>query len=87
MRRDHRILGSARVQEGRGDPGEGTDCYCLRCLASLDETFTECPGCETPFTGAGRFDRVYGLAPSPAFAFPSTPGGARDLHAVQGRAS
>jgi hypothetical protein len=43
--------------------------YCIRCLASVQETARECPGCQTPFTGAGRFDRIHGPAPSREFAF------------------
>lgn len=43
--------------------------YCARCLTEAAPRQTRCPGCRTPFTGAGRFDLLAGPAPSRAFAF------------------
>ena len=48
--------------------------YCARCLAQAASGSEECPGCATPFTGAGSFDLIHGRAPSREFAFLFAPG-------------
>ena len=44
------------------------DAFCARCLASCHEHAETCPGCDTPFFGAGAFDRIRGPRPSRLFA-------------------
>ncbi|MFP6641725.1 MAG: hypothetical protein VCC04_15880 [Myxococcota bacterium] len=48
---------------------EAGEHYCARCLTEAAPRQTRCPGCRTPFTGAGRFDLIAGPAPSREFAF------------------
>ena len=55
----------ARQAETSASPGH----YCARCLALTTAGPDACPRCATPFTGAGRFDRIQGPRPSGEFAF------------------
>ena len=41
--------------------------YCAHCLAPADPESDRCQSCDAPFTGAGRFDRLHGPAPSAEF--------------------
>lgn len=43
--------------------------YCARCLEPAHERAVACSRCETPFEGAGRFDRIAGPLPSRTFDF------------------
>ncbi|MFP8873357.1 MAG: hypothetical protein VCB42_02220 [Myxococcota bacterium] len=57
----HLTRSSSRLQD--------SEHYCARCLAEAAPRQIRCPGCRTPFTGAGRFDLMAGPTPSREFAF------------------
>jgi predicted amidophosphoribosyltransferase len=46
-------------------------CTCARCWAPVRADAAACPSCSTPFSGAGRFDRIQGPPPSAFFAAPT----------------
>ena len=47
--------------------GENHQHFCARCLSEVQAGAACCPGCKSPFSGAGRFDLMVGPPPSPVF--------------------
>ncbi len=49
-------------------PNDGNaPAYCRRCLSPARLRDVRCGSCNTPFRGAGRFDRIEAVAPSTEF--------------------
>lgn len=46
---------------------DDAQCYCLHCLATVNETDEACSACGASFAGSGAFDRIHGPRPSATF--------------------